>query len=276
MTHRWARNFESFRAVPPEILIALIKAGKFFVPEKLASRVKGMGRGDALGDQELREALDLWHAHVIACVKKAERFLELDIAKEQINFFLQDLCFIRGIITTTIPQLDNFFGLRLAENDKGEPMARLEVHKIAYMMWEAFHASKPQQVGHSAWHLPLVTDEEIHDAYEELDRNLDPNWQGVWEYWRKVSVGRCARVSYLTHDGIRDPDADIDLHDNLLKNGHMSPFEHQGTPLGFPGADDLDMTWNTGSFGYGWAQYRKFIPGEHNYNELRERSATDI
>jgi thymidylate synthase ThyX len=258
-------------------LLERLKAGEFFIPEVFGHRTPGMGqRNEVVEGQEAIDqfqARKIWHDHVDDCVVKARKFLKMGMAKQQINFLLQDLCFIRGIITTTLRQLDNFFGLRLALNDKDEPIARPEVHMIARMMENAFMASKPQQVGHGAWHLPLVTDEEIHDVYEELDRNLDPNWRGVWEYWKKVSVGRCARVSYLTHDGKRDPEADVALHDKLMKDGHMSPFEHQGTPLGFPGTDDLDMT---GSFGYGWAQYRKFIPGESNYNELRERSTTDI
>ena len=45
------------------------------------------------------------------------------------------------------------------------------------------------------------------------------------------SVGRCARVSYLTHDGVRAPAADIELALKLQSAGHMSPFEHVARPM---------------------------------------------
>lgn len=273
MTHRWARNFQSFRAVPPEILLERLRNGEFFIPEVFGHRTPGMGqRNEPVEGQEAIDqavARDIWTTHVFESIRRAERFLDLGIAKQQVNFLLQDLCFIRGIITTTLPQLENFFGLRLAVNDEGQTVARPEVHKIASLMYEAFAASTPQRVGQYAWHLPLVTDDEIHEGYPEHDPSNPTNWIRHWEYWRKVSVGRCARVSYLTHDGLRDPDADMRLHDRLLRDGHMSPFEHQGRPI-----DEFDESDWCGSFGRGWVQYRKLIPGEHNYNELQQMAGT--
>jgi thymidylate synthase ThyX len=259
MTHRWARNFQSFRAVPPELLLDRLRNGEYFIPEVFGHRTKGMGQrnkpveGQDAIDQKL--AAQVWQEHVFETIDRAERFLNMGLAKQQVNFLLQDLCFIRGIITTTPWQLENFYGLRLAENKDGDPVARPEVYKIAKMMEEVHLASSPTLVGYGNWHLPLVSDEELREASPKR------NWD--WEYWRMASVGRCARVSYLTHDGVRDPEKDIELYFQLLGNGHMSPFEHQGTPL------ENDVAWSErgmcGSFGYGWKQYRKFIPNESNF-----------
>jgi hypothetical protein len=279
MTHRWARNFQSFRAIPPELLLERL-ADDPFIPEVFGHRTKGMGQRNepVKGQDAIDQALasEIWLQHVEDCIGKAKRFLSLGIAKQQVNFLIQDLCWIRGIITTTMPQLDNFYGLRLAEDENGDPVARPEVYKIAKMMQNADAESVPQSVGEGAWHLPLVTDDEIHEDYPKYDPDDLDNWVRHWEYWRKVSVGRCARVSYLTHDGSRDPDKDVALHDSLLYNGHMSPFEHQGSPIVIPGYwedDDFTdriMTRDTGCFGYGWTQYRKLIPGESNYAELQK------
>jgi len=57
-----------------------------------------------------------------------------------------------------------------------------------------------------------------------------------------------------------------DLHDNLLRNMHMSPFEHQGTPDDTHDLRDGEgPRWNKvglhGNF-VGFIQYRKTIPGE--------------
>jgi hypothetical protein len=272
MTHRWARNFQSFRAFPPEKVMEQIQADPF-VPEVFQTRVKGMGQGVESPQQEL--AKSIWAKHVENCLNTARQLNELGLAKAQVNFPIQDLSFIRGIITTTLPQLKNFFGLRLAlDPETGEPLARPEVYKIAKMMFYNYVDSSPEPMSEWAWHLPLVTEEEIAECYPEYDPQDPDNWKRHWEYWRRVSVGRCARVSYLTHDGRRNPAADIELHDRLLKNGHMSPFEHQGSPID-PAPwqyedSDLDqiMRKDTGCFGYGWTQYRKLIPGEADYNEL--------
>lgn len=257
MTHRWARNFKSFRAVPPEILLKEI-ARDPFRPEEFNGRVKGMGRGEAIREQALANVL--WDDYVDYCMTLARKMLRLNIAKEQINFVLQDLCSIRGIVTTTMPQLTNFFNLRLDVDENGDPRARKEVYKVAQMMHHAYLASTPDPL-FSGWHLPLVKDEEIIATIPSPMTIDHPVWSPDWEFWKKVSVGRCARVSYLTHDGIRDPEKDVALHDQLLTNGHMSPFEHQGQPIMEPWYD----TTKTGSFGYGWKQYRKFIPGEAVY-----------
>ena len=92
-----------------------------------------------------------------------------------------------------------------------------------------------------------------------------------------MSCARCARVSYLTHDGKRDVSKDLALYDDLLEPGHMSPFEHAATPLDGDDADEiLDMLPGVrecdaddadaaqlfvGNF-RGWVQHRKQIKGE--------------
>ena len=101
-----------------------------------------------------------------------------------------------------------------------------------------------------------------------------------------MCAGRCARVSYLTHDGRRDPAADLALARGLVENGHMSPLEHVATPFTARewgmiedtrdvarGWWTTDPAWNRRveqfcmSMEYngnlrGWTQLRKLIPGE--------------
>ncbi len=54
-----------------------------------------------------------------------------------------------------------------------------------------------------------------------------------WKRFIKLSVARCARVSYLTHEG-KPPnvDDDLKLYDRLVGSVplHASPAEHQATP----------------------------------------------
>jgi len=155
-------------------------------------------------------------------------------------------------------------------------------------MREALEASKPRELKCGQWHLPYYDDEDGL-AFNDRDPGALPQTDLV-----RASVGRCARVSYLTHDGKRDLDADIALHDRLLTSGHLSPFEHVARPATYedwhtrydelvssdvgnpvlyaPQLEVVDFgdgpyarlapehQWH-GNF-RGWVQYRKLIPNE--------------
>jgi hypothetical protein len=102
-------------------------------------------------------------------------------------------------------------------------------------MFDAKAASDPVRVDLGAWHLPLVQDDERSLSIEVL---------------KKVSAARCARVSYLTHDGKRDIEKDIELCERLWQDRHLSPFEHVATPSG-------DRRFHANF--RGWIQMRKEV-----------------
>jgi hypothetical protein len=99
------------------------------------------------------------------------------------------------------------------------------------------------------WHLPLIQPDELEWARANPQEAC------------KVSAGRCARISYLTHAGIRDLEEDIKLFDRLVSRGHMSPLEHVARPMS---ADEYATSHFSGNF-RGWMQFRKMIPGEDNF-----------
>jgi hypothetical protein len=79
-----------------------------------------------------------------------------------------------------------------------------------------------------------------------------------------VSAGRCARVSYLTHDGKRDLDEDVKLAEKLMASGHWSPFEHvaQALPEGAipDGYHGFVLSQNKWSGNLrGWTQFRSTV-----------------
>ncbi len=86
------------------------------------------------------------------------------------------------------------------------------------------------------WHTPYIQDDEL--IFDIEDR-------------KKISVARCARVSYLTHDGKRDPQEDLDLFQRLVDADimHASPLEHVATPF-------ISPIKKGGNF-YGWCQMRQ-------------------
>jgi hypothetical protein len=174
------------------------------------------------------------------------------VHKQQANRLLEPFSWHTVVITGT--DWRNFFALRTP------PDAQPEFQRVARLMLAAYRESVPQQLTDEQWHLPFVRpDERATYGNDE-------------QYWRKVSAGRCARVSYLTHDGRRDPDKDIDLHDMLRASGHMSPFEHVVRPMT---QEELAAGGRSGNFG-GWVQYRKQLDNEWDYSTLlAERTRAD-
>ena len=83
-----------------------------------------------------------------------------------------------------------------------------------------------------------------------------------------MSVARCARVSYLTHDG-QTPDykKDLALYERLVGSSplHASPAEHQATPDYVVAGEHVYMWMNPHLHGNlnGYKQYRKMLAGEN-------------
>lgn len=206
-----SRNSASSRARPVASVIAALKEHSF-TPESFGRNQKGMQPGEALGEDEAIQASDSWNRAKWAMIKEAEFQASLGVHKQYANRLLETFSFHTAVITAT--DLDNFFHLRV------NPLAQGEIQKIAQMMQTARDESKPRSLGYSGWHLPYVEPDEEHDL---IASGLEP---------AKISVARCARVSYLTQNGIRDPLEDVKMYDErLLPSGHMSPFEHAARPM---------------------------------------------
>lgn len=164
-----------------------------------------IGVGYILSPKEL--AKDWWQRGLNAMVKHHEEGEYLGIHKQIVNRVLEPWMYIAVILTGT--EFENFFALR------AHPDAQPEIRHLAELMLEAYRAGKPRILAAGEWHRPLIDFDDVSKGHSEFDLN-------------KIAVGRCARVSYLTHDGKLDPAADIALYDRLSssKPGHWSPFEH--------------------------------------------------
>ena len=271
-THRvFSRNSASSRAIPIFKQLRRVLEDPY-VPIEFGSNQPGMQAGEPLGGEQRLAAEREWLAarddavrRVVALVagpsevaagedlpdalvrieqiyKGEQRPGEwLNVHKQVANRLLEPFMWHTVIVTAT--EWENFFNLRCHGD------AQPEIRRIATAMRAAREESAPAELGEEEWHLPLVRpeDREQIDSLEDLI---------------KVSAGRCARVSYLTHAGQRDLAADIGLYDRLLEGGHMSPLEHPAQPAG--------EEW-CGNF-HGWRQYRKTLAGEAN--PLRPRSLT--
>jgi len=257
-THRMlSRNSASSRAIPFEKRIAAVVADPFF-PEEFVKNQKGMQHSEALEGHEADTATYDWHCACESAVSSAKNLAEIGVHKALANRLLEPFSWHTVIVTAT--DWENFFNLRC------HPNAQAEIRKVAGMMRELYRKGEPRPVNYGDWHLPLI----------QLGEAFDIETTGMTS--PMISAARCARVSYLTHDGKRDPQADLDLYEKLTTNGHMSPLEHPARPMtpeelvvfarhkhewwdgrGFAHGDDL--VYYLGNLN-GWVQLRKLIPGE--------------
>lgn len=241
LTHRvFSRNAASSRAIPIEKMIQQVMFDPA-MPVKWGSRQKGMQSGPELKGEALDNAIRGWLAARDSAVDWVNRLKDTNLSKEICNRILEPWMYMVSIVTAT--EWENFFALRC------HPDAQPEMKELADMMLQAYrdNAELAELRHPGQWHLPFVGGAEIHRLFKESTNAV--------ELALKCSVARAARVSYLNHDGsIPNVDKDVELHDRLLKSGHMSPFEHAATPMN---SNDF-----SGNF-RGWQQYRKTIPGEN-------------
>lgn len=258
LTHRMlSRNSASSRAIPTEKLIQRVIEDPV-IPLYIGANQKGMQAGEELEDHVRKEAVTAWISARDQAVVHARALMKRGVHKQVVNRLIEPWMWIVVIISAT--EWDNFFGLRLHKD--AEP----HFQHLARLMKDAMDGSRPKELKAGQWHTPLARlDEEDERAMgahlatlfgdEEL-RSVEVAKAKAAEVIIKVSVGRCARVSYLTHDGRRDIKEDIALHDRLVAQEplHASPAEHVAQALAEP--------TRVGNF-VGWRQYRKTLKNEH-------------
>lgn len=216
LTHRTlSRNSASSRAIPVERMIRRVEEDPF-VPLYFGRNQRGMRDGGALVGPEAELALAEWLAARDDAVRRAKRLAACGVHKQLANRVVEPWMWITVVVTAT--DWANFFALRC------HPDAEPHFQCIAGMMREAMAASTPQPLEYGQWHLPFVSDEELAEICAGGD--------AVRQRYKLISVGRCARVSYETHDGRRDPEEDVKLAERLIAATprHASPFEHVAGP----------------------------------------------
>lgn len=243
MTHRlFSRNSASSRAIPNEKLIAQVVEDPA-MPVWWGRNQSGMQAREELCGDELTGAIDAWLQGRNEAVELSRRLAKSGLHKQIANRVIEPWMFITMIVTAT--EFDNWF----AQRDHAD--AQPEIAWIAKDMHALYRESEPWVLPEGAWHLPLL------DTVCDRDESLDLMRTGASiEDLKMISVGRCARVSYLTHDGQRDIRADIDLARKLMSQnpGHWSPFEHV--------AQAMEKAEPSGNF-VGWKQFRKEFANEH-------------
>ena len=265
-THRmFSRNAASSRAIPVERLLKRIEEDPM-MPVWWGKNQSGMQASEELSPDAKGVAQRAWLEGGEAAVKFARRLAgpEINLHKQIANRVIEPWMFTTVICTGT--EFENAWALRV------DPAAQPEFERTMRKAYELYLLNEPRKLQAGQWHLPYVTGYD-EDELRKEDFLTD-------EEFCHISVGRCARVSYLTHDGVRDVRADCDLsRGKIIRSGHMSPTEH---PLqAMTEAEWLDYASELASYWihdripvgnvWGWRQFRKTLRHEHNFALLKGR-----
>ena len=312
-THRmFSRNSASSRAIPVFKQIERVLQDPY-LPVEWGKNKPGMSAAETLNLEEAEQAERIWRDASIHMILSAvelnggiesiqdselraliedEQKLKNRITDESLPFMVHKQIVNRLMefamhhtVLITATEWSNFFALRISKD------AQPDLRVFAEAALEAIENSQPREVAAGGWHTPYVdATEGPYSRYEEEDL-------------KKVATAKAARLSYLNQEqhlrilaegraaGKKEEDImdvmvakDIELHDILVANGHMSPLEHVATPFS---RDDWDRIqrlrqmlpedhylWPAldydGNF-HGWHQYRKQLPFEHDFsNQLDE------
>jgi thymidylate synthase ThyX len=288
-THRvLSRNSASSRAIPVWKRLAEVIYSPF-VPMQFGKNKAGMQSAEEISEQDGISAKENWlvsrdiavlQAFILSggedqvlkdsngnpraievCSWVREKFLEypdvfakmrplsVGIHKQHANRLIEPYAWHTMIATSS--RWRNFYALRASKQ------AQPEIQAMAIAMVTAHKDSVSVVLKRGEWHLPYIKDEDRVEVDDPM-------------VLARIASGRCARVSYLTHDGQRKLEADIDLANGLQNDGHASPFEH---PAKVRESSDMYPRGSGGNFGDPWIQFRKMLPNENDFSKLISPSA---
>ncbi|MDY7537546.1 FAD-dependent thymidylate synthase [Undibacterium sp. 5I1] len=216
MTHRvFSRNASSSRAIPVKKMIAQVWNDPA-MPIHWGANQPGMQARAELTGFKRNVAKACWRLAGKVAASIAWVADKVGLHKQVANRILEPFQYISVVLTTT--EMSNWNELR------AHPDAQPEIRDLAMKMIVAAGLSVPETRGPnrlyaSGWHLPFITEAERLVCKE------------CPIFLAKLSAARCARVSYLTHDGEKPSAAkDIALFEQLVGSVplHASPTEHQG------------------------------------------------
>lgn len=148
--------------------------------------------------------------------------------------------------------LDKLTTLDWLKRNKGQ--ADIHMMFLAEAIYDAINESNPKELKEGEWHIPYRDNIDL----DITNWTFLPNHNDLWgkdmtEYIIKISIARCARLSYQTlgDNPVIDYKKDLELYEVLSKSGHWSPFEHVAKVMNEK-------------------EYYSFIKGEVRYDHIEE------
>lgn len=239
LTHRvLSRNASSSRAIPVRRVLGEVWRNPA-TPVHWGANRPGMQAREELQGWRQVALRGVWRLGSLQAAALGWLGMQLGGHKQVVNRLLEPYQHMRVIVTAT--EWANFFELR------DHPDAQPEIRELAVRMRSALACSrpvfrKPRPSDARNWHLPYVSLAERH------------RWRWEPELLAKLATARCARVSYLNHDGTEPQiHKDLALYEQLVgaRPLHASPTEHAAHPLAV--GDRWVKNFR------GWHQYRRDV-----------------
>ena len=155
--------------------------------------------------------------------KSKEEFLNMFLKRYPTNGE-KDLIDELGLVDEDLQPINILAWLNL---NKGQ--ADIHMMFLAEAIYDAMNESTPKQLKEGEWHIPYgdnLNEIDITQVWTKL--STKENVISITELKAKISIARCARLSYQTlgDNPVIDYEADLKLYDSLYKSKHASPFEH--------------------------------------------------
>lgn len=231
-----SRNSASSRAIPVSKQIEKVLNDPA-MPLYWGANQAGMSAREELTPETILQCQEEWLKARDNAVETVRNLTKLNLHKQLTNRIIEP--FMWHIVVFTTTEIDNFFSQRV------HPDAQPEMQALAREIKRAYSESIPKL---RTYHIPYIDFD-----YDIIDNEHDMS------VLMKVGIARCARTSYLSHDGKIDVAKDLELFDklNTAKPPHLSPFEHVAI---------ADMTG--GSFGNfdNWVSIRYFKETVEGWN----------
>lgn len=222
-----SQSIRSSRATPVDTLITEISNSPWG-PKEWGLNESGMVATKVMTLPEQIKSCDyIWYHAAKSNCTIAKSLADAGVHKQIVNRLLEPFSCSHAVVSAT--EWDNFYKLRTAKDTQPE------FREMALKMKELQENSEPKELEENQWHLPYISEEELHTyRYSKLC---------------KISAARCARVSYKTYSGDIDVEKDLQLYQKLVSQGHWSALEHCACP-----AVEQYLPSNF----IGWNQLRKF------------------
>lgn len=261
MTHRmFSRNSASSRAIPFKKILKMVEEDPFY-PIAWQKDHSGMQGVEYITDEDqLGYLKETWKMSSECMTSMALSLNKIgQLTKQLCNRLLEPFMWHTVLVTAT--EFSNFFDLRcpkyrrpegnktyksrkdclgsllkdvkLSEEEWwmiSESAAEIHIQALAESMWDSYNESIPKLLESNEWHIPFgdkMNPELLHFISYDGDHQTAEEHAYLYNLNKlKISVARCARLSYITFEDEINYEKDIQLYDQLFKNKHLSCFEH--------------------------------------------------
>ena len=226
-THRaLSRNFMSSRAIPNGSFVDI----ESFEPQQYRKNQSGMEASIELVD-DVAAVQKEWIDMIDYCKAGSTRLSALGLHKQWTNRPNDWHVMAKGVLSGT--DFDNFSWLR------DDTSAQPEIEELAKCINRCFEESIPQNLAYGEWHLPFIkTERDDAGILFYIDSNGDVL---TLEDAQKISASCAAQVSYRRLNDSKEKA--LEIYGKLFSGPklHMSPTEHQGTPIH---STSINVPWN--------------------------------